>query len=145
MLVQSSRLRELFLHNHCVAPWIMVPAASWFANRIPLWLERLKNVYLSGFDQATEIRGQNGAAIQKALAQIDTQGLQRRRLPFVFDAFRNRVETQRVGHGHNGGSDGQRILAVRQIPDEGDVDLQGVDGELTQVTQRRVPGAEVVE
>lgn len=92
-----------------------------------------------------KFRRRYGAAIQISLAKIDAKCLQQFSLPVVFNPFRNRAEPQSFRHRHNRSGDGLRILALRQIPNECDVDLEGVDRELPELTQRGVTGTEIVE
>ena len=63
----------------------------------------------------------------------------------VLDAFGDGPKPQCVGHVDDAAHDGLVLLAARDPPHEGPVDLEVVDREPAQVAQRRVPGTEVVE
>src|ERR1035438_7332165 len=62
-----------------------------------------------------------------------------------FDALGDHAHLQVARHGNDGGDNGAGVTVVRQVADKATVDLQGVDGELLQVGERRVAGAEVVQ
>ena len=50
-----------------------------------------------------------------------------------------------MSHGDDGAGDLPVLFALRQTVDEAAVDLQYVDGELLEVVQRRIAGAEIVD
>src|SRR5205823_4311641 len=67
------------------------------------------------------------------------------RLLFGFDAFGDDGELERLGQFDDGPDDGRFDGVAGDVVDEDLVDLQDVDREATQVAERRVPGAEVVD
>ncbi|MCY1174530.1 hypothetical protein D9M73_147360 [compost metagenome] len=69
---------------------------------------------------------------------------QERQLLGGFDAFSHDLDFQVVGHGDHRGGDFHVVLVVRDFVDKASIDLDDVDGEFFQVTERRVTGAEVV-
>ena len=62
-----------------------------------------------------------------------------------FHALGNGLEIEAPRHGNDGADDRGGVGFERQVPDEGDVYLQVVEGEFFEITERRIAGAEVVE
>ena len=73
---------------------------------------------------------------QETLDEIAFQVGQHVELLLVFDAFRHGRRTDRTGEVDHCAHEGERCGRVVDLLDEGLVDLDGVDGERVQVTER---------
>ena len=63
----------------------------------------------------------------------------------IFDAFRDHLELQGTTHRDDRLGNGHVVAVVWNFPDEGLIDLQGVDRQLLQVTEGRVTGAKIID
>ena len=63
----------------------------------------------------------------------------------VFDTFCHDVQPERRGERHGEGHDRFRLRVGDHVMHEAAVDLEGRDGQLSEVGDRRVPGPEVVD
>src|SRR6266496_1131554 len=70
---------------------------------------------------------------------------QKGNLAFVFDSFCDHLEIQAAAHTDDGGGDGRVVCVQRNGLDERTVDLQLVDGKLSQIAQTGIAGPEVVD
>ena len=82
---------------------------------------------------------------EESLASVDVLGGELRTLVVVLDALGDGFEPERLAQLDHGVDERHRLGSVGDPRHEGSVDLQHVDGELSQVGQRRVAGAEVVD
>ena len=80
-----------------------------------------------------------------ALSLLAAQLLQESELARGLDALSDRAEMQVVCQANQGGDDARRVLVLLDARDEGTVDLDAIDGQLMQVAQRGIAGAEVIE
>src|SRR5216684_3873411 len=80
----------------------------------------------------------------EALADVAVEFLELVELPYPLDSFRHHLQVKRLPHAHDGGDQGLASGAVERAH-EGAVDLETVDRELAEVTQRRVAGTEVID
>src|SRR4051794_7629737 len=85
-------------------------------------------------------RGEQVALRQPGAAVAEVGALQ-----LLLDALGHDLQVQRAAEVDQPAQDRRHGLLVLDRADEGAVDLEDVDGELAQVRQRRVAGAEVVE
>src|SRR3954471_10106250 len=96
-------------------------------------------------EQRLEPRALHRPAQMVSLRIAAPQLAQDLELPLVLHPFRHHLHVQALRQREDGVDDLQRLLGLADALDEAAVDLQGVDGELVQVGERRVAGAEVVE
>ncbi len=81
---------------------------------------------------------------QEALAEITVVVTQARNLLLVLNPFRDRVNAELRSEMDEGPDDGGRFFRRLHVSDEGLVDLQDVDRELSEVGQGRVAGPKIV-
>src|SRR5581483_1012931 len=86
-----------------------------------------------------------GAREEKALAAVALFALQVAELRRLLDAFADRFQAQGLAELDEGVDEGAGLAGGGDPGDEGAVDLEGVDGELAQVGEGAVAGAEVVD
>ena len=79
------------------------------------------------------------------LRELAAQRLKGRELLLVLHALGHRRQVHVLGHGHDGAHQFRAAAVFQHTQHEGTVDFQGVEGLVVQVTQGRVPGAEVVQ
>ena len=82
---------------------------------------------------------------QEALTRVAVGALQVLELGQVLDALAEGLEVERLAQVDEGLDERGRLLGGGDALDEGAVDLERVDRELTQVGERAVAGAEVVD
>src|SRR6266480_1835298 len=96
-----------------------------------------------GVEQGGDLGGGDGAAEVITLGPVATEALEPVGLLGVLDSLCDHLQPEAAAQLDDGC--GQRVPALAGAVDERLVDLQNVDRELLQITERRVPGAEVVE
>ena len=80
-----------------------------------------------------------------ALNDVAAAGHQQGQLAFSFNALGHHLHAQAVGHVDEGAGDAHVLRRCGHLVHERPVDLQHVDGQLAQVAQVGVAGAEVVQ
>jgi hypothetical protein len=63
---------------------------------------------------------------------------------FRLDPLGDHPQSQRMTHSNDRGCDGCVVGLDRDLPDEGAIDLQRIEGEVLQVAERGIPRPEVV-
>src|SRR5215468_10791025 len=79
-----------------------------------------------------------------ALTLIATEQAQEAEIRFGFDAFRNHSQSQTVGQLDYSLNQLGIIRVNRRFMDEGTINLKHIEGQLSEITQRRVARAEVI-
>ena len=92
-----------------------------------------------------EIRGLNGLVEEEALTQLAAEILQAVQLLLQLDPFGDRLQLQRFAQRDHRARERRLRVASAHIVDERLVDLEDVDREALQVSERRVAGAEIVD
>src|ERR1700761_5348444 len=102
---------------------------------------------LFGFRLAQELRDLRGGQRPReeiALKALRTEFAQERELHLGLDAFRDGFNLECLGEGEDRGDDGIGSLRFGDLLEEEAVDLDDVDGQTMEVTERGVTGAEVI-
>ncbi len=86
-----------------------------------------------------------GAAEQEALDQVAAMFLQIGELPGGLDALGGDFEFQILREREDGGDDGLGIAVAAEGLDEMLVDFQPAEGEVREIAERGIAGAEIVE
>src|SRR6185312_13069400 len=86
----------------------------------------------------------NGPAVEIALNRLAPRRLQEDDLVLRLHAFGDRVHAERPRQADDGRNHGARTLVLLHAADERLVDLQLVEGEIDQVAEVRIAGAEIV-
>src|SRR5438093_8884723 len=89
-------------------------------------------------DKVVGLAGGKRGAEQESLHAIASLLLQKLELLSRFHTFRSDFQPQRVRQVDDVGDDGRRGFVAGHVLYEGLVDLDGVDGELFQIDQRRM-------
>ena len=95
--------------------------------------------------QGFELCRRRRPAVEEALPAVAPQGAELDRLFSQLDALGHRVRPQGAGEVDDRRDQGRCRRAPVKLVDEAPVDLDGVDRERSEVAERRVPGAEVVD
>ena len=95
-------------------------------------------------EQGFEVVALHRRAAVEALEDIAAFVAQRVELALRFDTFGDDFHRQAVRHGDHGAGYRQIVAAVRQVADEGAVDLEDVHRQFLEVGERGVAGAEIV-
>lgn len=91
------------------------------------------------------LAGADWPADQKALCLVATFLPQELEMMRYLNALGDDAETKAVRQGDDGAGDSAVFPVFSDAAYEGPVDLDGVDGQFVQVTQRRVPGTEIID
>ena len=86
-----------------------------------------------------------GTGEQEALPAVAVLASEQGELLLLLDALGEGLDRERLAELHEGVDQRLALLVVLQAQDERPVDLQRVDGEALQVSERGVAGAEVVD
>src|SRR5581483_9531575 len=98
-----------------------------------------------GTQQVVQVRGGSRAGEVVALGTVAAELPQQLEGAGVFDPFRDDLEVEAVAELDRGANDRSIAVVDREVADEGAVDLDLADRETTQVGERGVTGAEVVD
>ncbi|MCY1276714.1 hypothetical protein D9M70_253820 [compost metagenome] len=94
--------------------------------------------------QRGELVRRHRPAEEEALHLVARVFAEEVQLFLALHALGDHHQVQAVGHGDDGAGDLRVLFAVGQAVDEAAVDLQHVDGELLEVVERGIAGAEVI-
>src|SRR5688572_8475359 len=96
-------------------------------------------------EEVAEVGGGEGAGEEEALPTVAVLALEPVELGAVLDALGESLQSERLAQLDEAVDQRTRLVRVGDGVDERTIDLQRVHGELAQVGQRRVAGAEVVD
>src|SRR5690242_15738425 len=94
--------------------------------------------------EVTDLRDGQRPGKQIALPVLTAQRLQLVELPDVFDPFGNDRQIKRLGEVNNGPDDLAIFRTKLDRAHKRTVDLESIDRKPVQITQARVPSAEIV-
>src|ERR1700680_4115499 len=121
-----------------------MPGAASISSEHALEVPREGDARTEVAEQRTELRGGLWFAVQISLDFSATLVAKLEKLLLGLDAFGCRGDPERAAEPDDGTDDGNRVRLVIEVANERLVDLDLVEGKLSQVAEARIPGAEIV-